>query len=323
MERHTTQNRLISIVMCTYNGELYIREQLDSIVSQTYPVYELIIQDDHSTDNTVKVIEEYADKYPYIHVYRNTRNLGFNRNFKKAILRATGEFIAISDQDDIWMPGKIAEQVKAIGEHDICFSSYYRGPVLNDRTPVVSPLYNMERLLFTNCIPGHSMLVRQSFTRLPEVWNPHICYDWWFLICACFHNGIVKIDTPLNWHRSHPDSAIAAMHHQHAPKAVQCPTYQPYLFGISHFYQLQEKESWNSFYTYVYQHTGTDRYPLSHRLSGLLLRQDPAALLHLCLLCLKHKGLVYPNPKTKGIMAYIRGFFYPLINAYNNTNFEL
>lgn len=92
----------VSVVLCTYNGEKYIREQLESIVSQTYPIHELLIQDDCSTDATPLIIEEYKEKYPFIRFYRNKNNLGFNRNFWKAFEKVTGDYIAISDQDDIW-----------------------------------------------------------------------------------------------------------------------------------------------------------------------------------------------------------------------------
>ncbi|MDY3141073.1 MAG: glycosyltransferase, partial [Parabacteroides sp.] len=57
-------NKKVSIAMCTYNGEKYIREQLDSIVNQTYPIDEVIIQDDHSKDGTIQILLEYAERYP-------------------------------------------------------------------------------------------------------------------------------------------------------------------------------------------------------------------------------------------------------------------
>lgn len=107
--------------MGTYNGAEYIREQLDSILSQTYPLKEIIIQDDGSTDDTVAICTAYAEKFPIIHFSRNASNLGFNQNFKSAAMKATGDFVAFSDQDDVWFPTKIEKQVAAIGNHDICF----------------------------------------------------------------------------------------------------------------------------------------------------------------------------------------------------------
>lgn len=76
MKRNT-----VSIVMCTYNGESFIREQLDSIMAQTYPVEEIIIQDDCSTDGTFEVVSEYASRYPHIRPIRNKTRKGVNGNF--------------------------------------------------------------------------------------------------------------------------------------------------------------------------------------------------------------------------------------------------
>ena len=61
----------VSVVMCTYNGERYLREQLDSIVQQTYPIYEMIVQDDCSTDETMVIVCDYARRYPFIKVFQN------------------------------------------------------------------------------------------------------------------------------------------------------------------------------------------------------------------------------------------------------------
>ena len=95
-------NKKVSIAMCTYNGEKYIREQLDSIVNQTYPIDEVIIQDDHSKDGTMQILLEYAERYPFIQVYQNNPALGINANFLTCIQRTTGDYIAIADQDAIW-----------------------------------------------------------------------------------------------------------------------------------------------------------------------------------------------------------------------------
>ena len=110
----------VSIILCTYNGARFLREQLDSIVNQTYPIYELIIQDDCSTDSTESIAKEYVEKFPFIKFVKNETNKGINLNFFSAISRATGEYIAISDQDDIWELNKIEKQIDCIGDHLFC-----------------------------------------------------------------------------------------------------------------------------------------------------------------------------------------------------------
>ncbi|HJA88732.1 MAG TPA: glycosyltransferase, partial [Candidatus Parabacteroides intestinavium] len=96
----------VSIVMCTYNGERFLREQIDSLLNQTYPLYEIIIQDDSSTDGTRRVVQEYADKYDTIKPCINKAERGVNANFFSAMHLATGDYIAICDQDDIWEKNK-------------------------------------------------------------------------------------------------------------------------------------------------------------------------------------------------------------------------
>lgn len=154
----------VSIVMCTYNGEKFLTEQINSILNQTYPIHELIIQDDSSTDHTWDIIQEYAKKCSLIKPLRNDINQGFNHNFKQAILRAEGELIAIADQDDIWYPEKIEKQVQKIDGADVCISAYHGGenyPPTNENR-VVLPFYQLEYLLFYDCTPGHSMLIKKT-----------------------------------------------------------------------------------------------------------------------------------------------------------------
>ena len=132
-------DKTVSVVMTTYNGEKYIREQLDSIIAQTYPIYELIIQDDGSTDRTVEICREYAKRYAFIHVYQNEHNLGCDKNFETAAMRATGDYVALSDQDDIWFKDKIAKQVAAIGDNDACGSQHMRGKTMEASHLIAPP----------------------------------------------------------------------------------------------------------------------------------------------------------------------------------------
>lgn len=96
-----------SVALCTYNGAQYLKEQLDSILGQTRPVDEIVICDDRSTDGTVALVNRYIEKYPEkIRLIENPVNLGYTRNFEKAICACSGDILFLSDQDDIWMPEK-------------------------------------------------------------------------------------------------------------------------------------------------------------------------------------------------------------------------
>jgi len=315
-----TKLKTISVVMCTYNGEKFIREQLDSIVSQTYPIYELIIQDDCSTDNTIEIIQEYASKYKFIKPYKNKKNIGFNKNFKEAILKATGDYIAISDQDDIWYKDKLKIQLDNIGKHSLCTSSYHKDTKyeVGSMKNIITPTNSFEYHLFTNSIPGHTMLIDKEFVQnFFTNWSIHIVYDWWIVINAYLSNGIICVNTPLNWHRPHSNSAITLEFKERNKSFAIKPSWQPYIYGYKHYRKLQQLPVWTSLYTYIVNKTN---YPPVYNITKLLLRKDFISFLHLSWLCLKsRKTLGYSG---RGIMTYIRAFFYPLIRAYGNINFS-
>lgn len=118
------KNKLVSIAMATYNGEKYLKEQLDSIYAQTYKNIEVIVCDDCSSDKTVEILDEYKEKYG-LKYYINEKNLGFKKNFEKAISLCSGDFIALADQDDIWIESKIEIFLKSKGIDNLIYMSDY------------------------------------------------------------------------------------------------------------------------------------------------------------------------------------------------------
>jgi glycosyltransferase involved in cell wall biosynthesis len=109
---------MLSVALCTYNGENFIEKQLESILKQTIPVNEIIICDDCSSDNTIAILEKYKTNYPTLFkIYRNDVNLRSNKNFEKAIALSSGDYIFLSDQDDIWKSDKV-EKTLAIFEEN-------------------------------------------------------------------------------------------------------------------------------------------------------------------------------------------------------------
>jgi glycosyltransferase involved in cell wall biosynthesis len=98
----------ISVAMCTYNGERFLSQQLDSIAKQTRPPDELVVCDDKSTDQTVEMIRSFAASANCsVKVFANHKNVGFIANFERAIQLCTGDLIALSDQDDSWYPMRL------------------------------------------------------------------------------------------------------------------------------------------------------------------------------------------------------------------------
>jgi len=97
----------IGVVLCTYNGERFLSQQLESIQAQTRPPDEILILDDCSSDHTVSIVNDFAKRDERIRLIQNDTNLGYARNFEKGILLCEAEYIALSDQDDIWFPEKL------------------------------------------------------------------------------------------------------------------------------------------------------------------------------------------------------------------------
>lgn len=106
----------LSIAMCTYNGSRYLDEQLESLLRQTRLPDELVVCDDGSSDATADILSAFAERAPFpVRIHINPVNLGSTKNFERAISLCTGDLIALSDQDDVWLPEKLerAEQMLA------------------------------------------------------------------------------------------------------------------------------------------------------------------------------------------------------------------
>jgi glycosyltransferase involved in cell wall biosynthesis len=102
----------ISVALCTFNGENFLRKQIDSILNQTLRVDEIVVCDDCSTDSTLDILEDYKKKNPEIfQIYKNEVNLKSNKNFEKTIALCNGDYIFLSDQDDIWRNDKVEKTV--------------------------------------------------------------------------------------------------------------------------------------------------------------------------------------------------------------------
>lgn len=107
----------ISIALTTYNGDRFLREQLDSIYSQTRKPDEVVVFDDCSKDETVIILKEYQKRFGLIY-HVNSSNIGFNANFERAILATKGDYVMLCDQDDVWFYNKVDTLLEAIKEKE-------------------------------------------------------------------------------------------------------------------------------------------------------------------------------------------------------------
>ncbi|WP_373073757.1 glycosyltransferase family 2 protein [Sulfurimonas sp.] len=207
---------LVSIAMCTYNGEKYIKEQIDSILEQTYKDFELIITDDCSSDNTINIIKEYQKIDDRIKLYENEKNLGFIKNFEKAISLCSGDYIALADQDDSWKKNKLEVFINEIGENILVYSDAIlmdeNSSLIKNGKELVRPENNLvsgnnnKAFLLTNCVSGNTIMFRKELVEhilpIPENISFH---DIWIAFVATSISSIVYTEESMTYYRRYPD----------------------------------------------------------------------------------------------------------------------
>jgi glycosyltransferase involved in cell wall biosynthesis len=208
---------LISVVVATYNGARFIGAQLDSILQQSYPNIEVIVVDDRSTDDTANILHAYAAQHSNIKVFMNAENLGYVKNFEKGMLLATGDFIAPSDQDDIWLPEKLTVLMRERGDHVIV---YCNSELINDENQKIGKkLSDIKRLVsYDDCLTyaignaaaGHAMLFPRSLVANCVPLPTMIPHDYWLGFVATFISPLKYIDTPLVLYRQHNANVFGA-----------------------------------------------------------------------------------------------------------------
>lgn len=201
---------LISIALCTFNGEEFLEEQLESLVNQTYQNLEIIIIDDLSTDRTLQILKGYADKFATIKLFQNEVNLGYIKNFEKAISLCTGEFIALADQDDIWELHKIDLMFNHIGKsyliyHDSAFIDSH-GKLMGKNLSDIVNFYDGDSpnaFLFFNCVSSHALLFNKRLKNYLFPFPHSNLHDAWIAYVALNMGSITFIKDCLVKYRNH------------------------------------------------------------------------------------------------------------------------
>ncbi len=216
----------INILMPTYNGRLYLRKQLDSILNQTFKDFRLIISDDASTDSTLKILKEYEEKDSRIEVYGHQKNMGLSNNIEFLIGKVRSEFFMFADQDDVWELDKIEKTFNKLQEtnSDLVFTDL---EVTNSRLKTIAPSYwklkgfenkikkynNFESLYLNNFITGCTMLVKSKwindFLPIPKT-SKYILYDYWISLVISQNGKMTYIDSPTIKYRQHKKNQVGS-----------------------------------------------------------------------------------------------------------------
>jgi glycosyltransferase involved in cell wall biosynthesis len=221
----------IDILLATYNGGKYLCQQLDSIINQTCSDWRLIIRDDCSSDDSPAIIELYRTKHPdrIFLLDMGKQNIGVVSNFSLLLEHATADYIMFCDQDDIWLPDKIALTFAAMKKLVAAYGSVTPLMVHSDLVLVSESLETvsasfwkcqnldpergkrLNRLLLQNIATGCTMMINR---RLQNIASPipsgAIVHDWWLTLAASAFGRIGTVPEPTILYRQHADNVIGA-----------------------------------------------------------------------------------------------------------------
>lgn len=213
----------VSVAMATYNGQRFIREQLESLAAQQHLPSELVIADDASADETVTTAAEFARTAPFaVHIHRYCNRVGYRANFMRAASLCKSDVIAFCDQDDIWSPQKLALCTEPFQDSNVLLT-YHNADVVTESgervdnldslasEPITGPLavssvHNMPGPL------GFTQLFRQSILWFSPLWRlsrdindptAPMAHDQWVNFIASVFGRIVYIDKVLAFYRQH------------------------------------------------------------------------------------------------------------------------
>lgn len=219
----------VTIVMSTYNGEKFIREQIDSILSSTFQDFELYITDDVSKDSTLSILKEYETKMPgKIHVFQNDKNLGYILNFLQAIGKTTSDYIMLCDQDDVWKSNKIEITLKRLMQMEAESGKTTPIAVFTDAVVVdqkLNVLHNsffesghlnplrtdLSHILMENKLIGCTVMINSAVRTILQEQNfpAHArLHDWWIALTTAAFGKIGFISEGTLLYRQHSANIV-------------------------------------------------------------------------------------------------------------------
>lgn len=238
----TNQIMKISVALCTYNGERYLREQLESIAAQTRLPDEVVVCDDCSSDETTEIVREFVQTAPFsVRLFVNEENLKTVKNFEKAISLCAGDLIFLSDQDDVWLPDKLkifeAEFAdnKQLGLvfcdadlvddnlHSLGLSSWQTlGFTVDKRDKYLTKSIDSS-LLASNIVSGCMLAFRADYKHLilpMPVECEDVIHDYWIALLLLFASQVTIVPQRLVKYRQHSKQQIGAMNSRIEPTRV-------------------------------------------------------------------------------------------------------
>jgi glycosyltransferase involved in cell wall biosynthesis len=223
------ENLRISVAMCTYNGARFLKEQLESISSQTAQPCELIVCDDGSGDETIPILRNFAHtaQFPMRLLERDNRRLGCTKNFERAIGLCTGDVICLADQDDVWEPEKLVRLGSAFATRSAPGYAFSDAELIDEQgrrlgkrmwssvgfygaeSDVFEKSNQVTVLLRRAVVTGATMAFRATLRDIVLPLSPYFVHDYWIsMVSSCVGAHGVAISEPLTRYRQHSAQQI-------------------------------------------------------------------------------------------------------------------
>lgn len=219
-------NQKVDILLATYNGEKYIKEQVESILNQTYENIQIIISDDCSTDKTRQVLKEYENNEK-IKIFYQEKNLGYVKNFEFLLKQVESNLYMLSDQDDVWKKEKVEKSVEKIesekldlvfGDLEVVdenlntlYKSYNRYMHLIHKIKKYQKDYRLQYLY--NCMTGCTIISRKNWIDkvLPFPTNSkYMIHDYWLGLVIALNGKVGYIEEPYILYRQHGKNQVGS-----------------------------------------------------------------------------------------------------------------
>lgn len=212
-------------MLCTYNGERFLKAQINSLLQQTWRNIEIVISDDCSVDGTKQILEQYQND-PRFRITYQSENIGAIQNFEFAANQAKGGYLAFCDQDDIWLPEKMEKLYNAIGNSWLVYSDSIlideEGQSLQKNLSQLRKMGDVtdtRGFIFSNVVWGHAMLVKKELITHALPIPTGVPHDIWFAVKAVALTGIRYLNEPLTLYRQHSKTVTTTI----AQKATTRP----------------------------------------------------------------------------------------------------
>jgi len=220
---------VVDILLSTYNGEAYLREQLESILTQTYPNWRILFRDDGSSDGTTAILSEYRQRYAerFICVDSSCEHLGVVQSYSRLLMKSTAPLVMFSDQDDVWKKDKITNMV------DVALQLMREDPampflihsdltVVDRNLRIIAPSFwryerirptrnGFSNILLKNTVTGCAAMINSCLRDIcGTIPKEAIMHDWWVALLAAAVGIIVPLPYPTVFYRQHGRNEIGA-----------------------------------------------------------------------------------------------------------------